>query len=181
MFLLYSHIFCKTFLAQLVVNFSADTLSVWCTSTRQKSELTEVICVTETAGVCVHYIWLQCVLVCTSSVYLCPFVWIHVLIYACVYTCGCTRAVVMIQSGRSILKTLSGRIDFLFPHPWKCSCNTAGPPSFVTLSFCDMDQSKDELEIATQRPWTLSGGRGGGDVSDRNTQYTGSCIHRGSE
>ena len=64
----------------------------------------------------------------------------------------CVCAVVMVQSGRSILKTLSARIDFLFPDPWKHSCNTADPPSCVTLSFCDTDQSQDELEIAARRP-----------------------------
>lgn len=43
--------------------------------------------------------------------------------------------VVMVQSGRSIPKTLSARIDFLFLDAWKRSCNTADPPSGVTLSF----------------------------------------------
>lgn len=66
----------------------------------------------------------------------------------------------MVQSGQCILKTLSGRIDFLSLDPWTRSCNTADPPSCVTLSFCDTDQSGDELEIATRRPWTL-GGSGG--------------------
>lgn len=62
----------------------------------------------------------------------------------------CVRA--MVQSGQCILKTLSGRIDFLSLDPWTRSCNTADPPSCVTLSFCDTDQSGDELEIATRRP-----------------------------
>lgn len=64
-------------------------------------------------------------------------------------------SVVMVQSGRSIPKTLSARIDFLFLDPWKRSCNTADPPSCVTLSFWDTDQSEDELEITGWWPWTL--------------------------
>lgn len=86
------------------------------------------------------------------------YIWLNVSasssVYVCVYTlsCVCVCVVVMVQSGRSILKTLSGRIDFLSPDPWKRSCNTADPPSCVTLSFCDTDQSEDELEIATWRP-----------------------------
>lgn len=47
----------------------------------------------------------------------------------------CVSVVVMVQSGRSIPKTLSARIDFLLLRPWKRSCNTADPPSGATLSF----------------------------------------------
>lgn len=134
------------------------------------------LCHRQTAGVCAHYIWLQLVFLCALQVFicacLCEFMCLSMHVSTLSSVCMCARAVVMVQSGRSILKTLSGGIDFLFPDPWKCSCNTADPPSCVTLSFCDTDQSEDELEIATRQPWTLSGGRGGGDVSDRNTHIT---------
>lgn len=42
--------------------------------------------------------------------------------------CARVCLVVIVQSGRSIPKTLSARIDFLFLDPWKRSCNTADPP-----------------------------------------------------
>ncbi len=128
-------------------------------------ELTEVVCVRrrDSWSVCVCLIYLVAACVCVSYkclfVYMCVNVSASSSIYLCMCihfcVCVCVCAVVMVQSGRSILKTLSGRIDFLFPDPWKRSCNTADPPSCVTLSFCDTDQSEDELEIAAQRPWTL--------------------------
>lgn len=82
--------------------------------TTDEAELTEVVCVRlgDGCGVCVSgvcYIWF----VCAASVCLCGRC-----VSWSVYLCMCAHFLcVCVQSGQSILKTLSGRIDFLSPDP----------------------------------------------------------------
>jgi len=122
------------------------------------------------------YIWL---FVCATRVCLCEFKCLYIHFPQSSHVCACVRAcaVVMVQSGRSILQTLSSRIDFLLPDPWKHSCNTADPPSCVTLSFWDADQSEDELEIATHGDLDLRGGGRGAGGDGSSATHTGSCMH----